>query len=572
MAKSKTYDQGYNGNSNLPLPNDQYAYTAEELQELVKCQNDPIHFICKYVKIIHVDKGIVGFEMWEFQKEIVRTINENRFTICKLARQSGKSTVVVCGYFMWYLLFHTDVSIGIMANKEATAIQMLDRFKQSFELLPRFVKQGIVKWDQKLVKFANGSRMRAEATSSSAVRGDTFNIIFLDEFAFVPANIAEDFMRSAFPTITAGKTTKMIIVSTPQGYNSYYKLWNDAEQGRNDYKHLEFTWRDVPGRDELNKDGLNKWEVYTRKNIPGGDSAFEQEFNCSFMGSANTLIPAAKLSVMTYIEPKRTFWNGDLKIYHEPQRLTEGGPSHVYLCTVDVSQGQEQNFSVVNVTDLSEMPWKQVAVYRSNKVSPQMLAPIVKDIAMMYNNAYAFIEINTEGQIVASSLIDDMEYDNLITIKPHPKRGQMLSSGFNPQSRLGLKVTEATKKGGCAALKGIICEDKYVICDFDTLRELTTYVAHNKSFAADEGCTDDIVATMVLLGWLSAQTGFENYVGLSMRQLMARGHDPLTFDDPITGWRNVGETTLDWKVVQPNYQGKGYDVIEDNDFWKGDSK
>jgi hypothetical protein len=287
--------------------------------------------------------------------------------------------------------------------------------------------------------------------------------------------------------------------------------------------------------------------------------------NCSFMGSANTLIPAAKLSVMSYSEPKRTFWNGDLKIYHEPARLSEDGPSHVYLLTIDVSQGQEQNFSVVNVTDLSEMPWKQVAVYRNNKVSPQMLAPIVRDMAMMYNNAYVFIEINVEGQIVANALVDDMEYDNLITVKPHPKRGQMLSSGFNPQSRLGLKVTEATKKGGCAALKGLIVQDKYVISDFDTLRELTTYVAHNKSFAADEGCTDDIVATMVLLGWLSAQTGFENYVGLSMRQLMARGHEAMTFDDPIQGFltSQLGPT-----VIGHDPQGR-WDIVEDEnkDFW-----
>ena len=560
MSKST----GYNGNDALPLPSDVYSYTAEELAELVKCQSDPIYFICKYVKIIHVDHGIIGFEMWEFQKEIVRAMVNNRFVICKLARQSGKSTVVICGYFMWYILFHTDVAVGLMANKEATAIQLLDRFKQSFELLPRFLKQGIVKWDQKLVKFANGSRLRAEATSSSAVRGDSYNIIFLDEFAFVPANIADDFMRSAFPTITSGQTTKMFIVSTPQGYNSFHKIWNDAQNDRNDYKAIEYTWRDVPGRDILTAEGLNKWEVYMRKNMPGGDSAFEQEFNCSFMGSANTLIPASKLSVMTYRAPKKLFWNGDLKIYQEPQRLSEDGPSHVYLLTVDISEGQEQNFSVVNVTDLSEMPWKQVALYRSNKITPQMLAPVIKDIAIMYNRAYVFIEINT-GQLVASALVDDMEYDNLLTVKTHPKRGQSLSSGFNPQSRLGLKVTEATKRTACAALKGLITEDKYVTCDHDTLRELTTYVAHNKSFAADAGCTDDIVATMVLLGWLSAQTGFENCVGLSMRQLMARGHEPLSFDDPVTGYRDDGHVE---NLVAPNWNNRGWDVVDDNSFWK----
>tara|TARA_R110000868_G_scaffold79604_35_gene226508 strand:+ start:3977 stop:4912 length:936 start_codon:yes stop_codon:yes gene_type:complete len=263
-------DAGYNGNSNLPLPSSKISLTEAELKEYIKCKNDPFHFINTYVKIVHVDHGIVPFQMWPFQEEIIKAFQENRFVICKLSRQSGKSTVVVCGYFLWYILFHPDVSVGILANKEATAIGLLDRLKQSYELLPRFLKQGILKWDQKLIKLASGARVRAESTSANAVRGDTFNILFLDEFAFVPENIAVDFMTSVFPAISSGKTTKLFIVSTPNGYNLFWKIWNDAEENRNTYKSIGFTWRDVPGRDEA-------WADIIRKNL-GSEQAWEQEF------------------------------------------------------------------------------------------------------------------------------------------------------------------------------------------------------------------------------------------------------------------------------------------------------
>lgn len=267
-----TDPKGYNNNPNLPLPNVDVRLTESELQEYMRCANDPYYFINKYVKIVHVDHGVVPFKMWPFQTEIIRAFEENRYVICKLARQSGKSTVVVCGYFLWYILFHTDVNVGILANKEATAIQLLDRLKQSFEFLPAFLKQGVVKWDGKLIKLANNSSVRAESTSASAIRGHTFNILFLDEFAYVPENIAEEFLTSVFPAISSGSTTKLFIVSTPNGYNLFYRIWAEAEQGRNDYKTLGFTWRDVPGRDDV-------WGEKIKRNL-GSEQAWQQEYEC----------------------------------------------------------------------------------------------------------------------------------------------------------------------------------------------------------------------------------------------------------------------------------------------------
>lgn len=261
---------GYNGNSALPRADAEISLTQEELAEYIRCANDAIYFVERYVKVVHVDRGIVPFKLWPFQKEIIQAFNDNRFVICKLARQSGKSTVVTCGYFLHYILFNPDVSVGILANKESTAVELLRRMKQSYELLPMFLKQGIVKWDQKMLQLANNSRVRAESTSASAIRGDTFNILFLDEFAFVPENIAVDFMTSVFPTISSGKTTKLFIVSTPKGYNLFYKIWNDAQEKRNSYFPIGFTWRDVPGRDDA-------WAEEMRKNL-GNDVSWEQEF------------------------------------------------------------------------------------------------------------------------------------------------------------------------------------------------------------------------------------------------------------------------------------------------------
>lgn len=564
MPRRNTNDVGgYGGNALLPLAGAEVSLTADELSEYIKCSQNPIYFIEKYVKIVHVDRGIVQFKLYDFQIKIIEAFENNRFVICKLARQSGKSTVVVCGYFLWYILFHTDVSVGVLANKEATAIELLRRMKQSFEMLPLFLKQGVLKWDQKLIMFANNSRVRAESTSASAVRGDTFNIIFLDEFAFVPENIALEFMTSVYPTITSGQTTKLFMVSTPAGYNLFYKYWNDAEEGRNTYKTLGFTWRDVPGREAVDEQGRNIWEKETRQNI--GDAQFEQEFECSFQGSANTLVPAHKLGMLSYRDPVEI--KGDLKIYTKPVYTTDEGAAHIYLITVDIGMGQGLDYSVINVTDISESPFKQVAVWRNNRIAATMIAPMIRDIGQYYNNAFVLLEINLEGLTVAEMLHSELEYPSVMTILPHPKKGQMLSGGFGLKCRFGLKMTEATKRIGCSGLKSLMENDKYIVNDYQTLRELTTFIVHNQSYAAEVGNNDDIVMTLVLVGWLTLQAGFENYVGLSMRRLLMDQHEPVTFDTPPLGY--LGD--LQQIPILGMTQG-GVEIVDDADFWQEDAE
>jgi hypothetical protein len=535
-------DAGYNGNSALPRADAEIALTQHELAEYVRCTNDVYYFINNYVKIVHVDRGIVPFRMWPFQEEIVQAFEDNRFVICKLARQSGKSTVVVCGYFLWYILFHPDVSVGILANKEATAIELLRRLKQSYELLPMFMKQGILKWDQKLIMLANNSRVRAESTSASAIRGDTFNILFLDEFAFVPENIAVDFMTSVFPTISSGKTTKLFIVSTPKGYNLFYKIWNDAEEKRNSYYPIGFTWRDVPGRDDA-------WAEEMRKNL-GSDLSWEQEFECSFEGSANTLVSSKKLAQMIYRPPIEE--RNGLKVYAHPVRADEYNPSHVYIATVDVSQGQELDYSVMSVFDVSVSPWRQVAVFRRNNLSPQLFAPIVRDIALHYCSAFILTEINDVGAVVADMLNMELEYGNIIYIRNHPKRGQTLAGPGHKKSRPGLRTSAVNKRIGCSALRAMLEKDQLLVFDFETIRELTTFVAHGQNWRAETGAHDDCVMTLVLLGWLSTQQGFENYVGLSMRKLLANQYEPVTLDSPPHGFFDVNAGTGPSKIIEDN--------------------
>lgn len=551
--------QGYNGNPNLPLPNAQVSLTASELAEFIKCSQDPIYFIENHVKIVNVDKGIVKFSMWDFQKTIVDTFNKNRFVICKLARQTGKSTVVVCGYFLWYVLFHPDVSVGILANKEETAIQLMDRWKQSFELLPDFLKQGIVKWDQKVVKLANNARVRAAATSASAIRGDTFNILFLDEFAFVPENIALDFITSVFPTISSGQTTKLFIVSTPQGYNLFYKIWDDAVKKRNSYVPIEFNWRAVPGRDD-------SWAEKMRKNM-GSEQKFQQEFECDFMGSANSLVAPWKLAQLSPGEVAE--YRGDLKIYKHPIYTNDNGPGHIYVVCVDVGQGQEQDFSVCQVIDISEQPFVQVATYRNNKIKPTNFATEVRNIGRYYNNAFLFFEINAEGAAVAELVADEMDYEHIVYIFPHPKRGQQISAGYHKRARFGLKVTEATKRIGCTGLKSLVESNRLLLNDYETIREMSTFVAkmskngsHAKTYEAEVGNHDDCISPLVLLGWLTLQQGFENYVGTSMRQLLTQGHEAVTLDEPVIGIMGDLERN---SVVESK---RGYDVIDDPFFWR----
>jgi len=491
----------YLGNINLKPSGVKVQYTQEQVEEYLKCSQDPIYFIKNYIQIVSLDEGLVNFELYKYQENMVNTIHNNRFVIAKLPRQSGKSTTVIA-YLLHYVLFNPQVSVAILANKQATARELLHRLKLAYEHLPNWLQQGIVEWNKGNISLENGSKVLASSTSASAVRGGSFNMIFLDEFAYVPENVADEFFSSVYPTISSGKETKVLIISTPKGLNMYYKLWRDAEEGNNSYVPIEVHWSEVPGRDD-------KWKEETIRNTSA--SQFRAEFECEFIGSQNTLINPAKLKCLAYMRPKKQRDDG-LKVYYEPEK------DHTYFMAVDVSRGQEIDYHAINVIDITEMPYRIVATYRNNNLAPMLLPTIVNAIGHIYNKAFCMVEINDIGGQVADILYNEHEYENLLVTSIRGRKGQTMDGGFGSfQTQLGVRTTVTVKKVGCSILKDMIEGDKLIVEDYDTIQELTAFVAKKGSYEAETGHHDDLVMTLVLFAWCSTQNYFKELTDLDIR-------------------------------------------------------
>jgi hypothetical protein len=498
--------KGYNNNPNLPREDFKHAFTQKEMDEFIKCADDPVYFAVTYMKIINVDRGLIPFEMWDFQKEMLLNFHNNRFSICKLPRQVGKTTTSVA-YLLHYILFNESVNVAVLANKSAMAREILGRLQLAFEYLPRFLQQGVKEWNKGSIELANGSRIMADSTSGSSIRGRSFNIVFLDEFAFVPENIAEAFFMSTYPTISSGKSTKVIIVSTPNGLNLFYKMWfkatSDDPDLKSEYVPIEIHWSMVPGRDE-------DWKRQTIANT--SEDQFRQEFECEFIGSANTLIHPAKLRSLVWHKPVR--YDGFLDILREPD-LTR-----TYTMTVDVAEGQGLDYSTFSIFDVTEIPYRQVAKYRNNKISPMLFPTVIVQAAKMYNDAFILVEINSIGLQVADIIHFELSYENLIKIQVKGKLGQQSTPGFTKKIAYGLKTSTQTKNIGCSNLKTLIESDKLIINDEQTIDELMRFSADKKSFKAEEGSNDDLAMTLVHFGWLTSQRYFKENINSNIRAVL----------------------------------------------------
>ena len=481
----------YLGNPNLKRANVAQNFTPEEVEEFVKCSKDPVYFITNYIKIISLDLGLVPFNLYPFQADMVNKFHDNRFNIAKLPRQSGKSTVVTA-YLLWYSIFNDNVNVAILANKAATAREMLQRLQLSYENLPKWLQQGVVNWNRGSLELENGSKIMAASTSASAVRGMSFNIIFLDEFAFIPTHIADEFFSSVYPTISSGKSTKVIIISTPKGMNMFYKLWHDAELKRNEYVTTEVHWSEVPGRDAL-------WREQTIANT--SEEQFNQEFECEFLGSVNTLITSTKLKIMTYEEPLTK--NAGLDIYEEPIADNQ------YVMTVDVARGLTKDYSAFLVFDTTTIPYQIVAKYRNNVIKPMLFPNVIHQVATSYNHAYIMAEVNDIGGQVADILQYDLEYDNLLMCAMRGRAGQVVGQGFSgSKTQLGVKMSTTVKKTGCSNMKTLIETDKLVFQDYDIISELTTFIQKGQAWEAEEGCNDDLAMCIVIFSWLATSDYF----------------------------------------------------------------
>ena len=491
----------YLGNPNLKKAGTQIQFTKKQINEWVKCKNDPIYFATHYIKIISLDEGLVPFDMYDFQKKILKDFHSNRFNIAKLPRQTGKSTTVVA-YLLYYAIFYDSVNIGILANKASTARELLGRLQLAYENLPKWMQHGILVWNKGNVELENGSKILAASTSASAVRGMSFNILFLDEFAFVPNHVAEQFFASVYPTITSGKSTKVIVISTPNGMNHFYKMWEDARRNKNNYVTNEVHWSQVPGRDA-------KWKEETIKNT--SPRQFAQEFECDFLGSADTLISPAKLQLIPFADPISS--NAGLDVF------TRAEKDHEYIITVDVARGIGGDYSAFIVFDITTLPYTIVAKYRNNEIKPVLFPSVIFRVAKEYNNPYILVEVNDIGDSIATTLNYDLEYPNILMCAMRGRAGQVVGQGFSGnKTQMGVKMSVTVKKIGCANLKAIVEEDKLLFNDFHIFQELTTFVQKKQAWEADEGYHDDLVMCMVLFAWLVMQDYFKEMTDQDVRR------------------------------------------------------
>ncbi len=492
--------ENYLGNPNLKRANISTSFTEEQVEEWVKCANDPEYFIEHYVKIVNVDLGFIPFEPYEFQKDIINKVQTNRFVICKMPRQSGKTTTIAA-LLLHAVLYNEEYNIAILAHKLAQAREILSRIQRAYEALPRWMQQGIVEWNKGNIELENGSKILSSATSSSAIRGGSFNLIYLDEFAFIPGNLQDEFFASVYPTISSGKTTKVLITSTPNGLNMFYKLWTDSEKGRNTYKRVDVHWSDIPGRDE-------KWKREQVANT--SEDQFRVEFECEFIGSSNTLIPGSKLRTLTYETAKYT--KEGTSIYEDPTH------DAAYAIVVDTSRGTGADYSAFVVFDISQHPYKVVAKYRNKNISPLLYPNVVKAAATKYNEAYVLVEINDVGSQVADILHQELEYENVLSVAQMGRAGQQIGAGFGKNVTFGVKTSKHVKRMGCSTLKDLVVSNQLILNDFDIISELNTFVSKAQSYEAESGSHDDLVMCLVLFSWMTTQKYFKELTDMDFRR------------------------------------------------------
>lgn len=492
------------GNPLLKPAFEKIQMDLHQLEEYVKCEQDPIYFIKNYVKIISLDHGKVKFDLWPFQEKMTRTACENRFTICKMPRQVGKTTTMAA-VILWHVLFKKEYSVAILANKMDQAQEIMERIQMAYENLPKWIQQGVVTWNKRTIKLENDSIIRAAATSSSSIRGKSINMVYLDEFAHIDRNLQLKFFTSTYPVISSGKETKVIITSTPNGFELFAKMWLDAvkedgELGKNSYVPVAVHWSDIPGRDEA-------WKEETINNTSA--EQFKQEHLCEFIGSADTLIDPDSLARMSYVRPLRK--NSNISIFKDPV------PGHIYMLTADVARGGGGDFSAFVVVDITTFPYDVVATYRDNGVTPVVYPNFIHHAAKIYNDAYVLVEVNDIGGQIADILHHEMEYENLLMVTQSGRKGQSLGGGFGAKARFGVKTTPQVKRIGCFAIKGLIENTQLITNDFEILNEFSTFIYDGKNYSAEYGKHDDLVMCLALFSWATTQKYFKELVDSDVR-------------------------------------------------------
>jgi len=493
--------KSYNSNAGLKAAGQVIGFTKEQLQEYLKCAEDPIYFINNYCMIVSLDQGLIPFTLYPCQVNKINIIHNNRKVILMEGRQQGKTTSSAA-YIVWYTIFQTSKTVAILANKATAAREVLNRYQLMYENLPLWMQQGVTTWNKGDIELENGSKVFTAATSASGIRGKSVNMLYVDETAIIPNTVAEQFFASVYPTISAGETTKILLSSTPLGYNHFWKFWNDAENDRNGFVPLFIPYTDIPGRDAV-------WANEQHRLL--GDLKFNQEVLCNFLGSSLTLINSNTISQLS---PGSMIYSKDgFDVYEKPK------VDRVYALVADTAKGVGGDYSAFVVVDMTELPYKLVAKYRDNRISPMLYPSIINKVGREYNTAYVLIEINSSEQ-VADILYGEYEYDNVVMVN-RSGDGQSISGGFGGgRTQLGVITDKKVKRIGCSNFKALVEEKRLLIPDADVISEISTFIQIKSSYEADEGYHDDLVMPLVLFSWATTSQYFKDLSNINIRQVM----------------------------------------------------
>lgn len=505
--------EGYNGNINLKRINVGIEWTPDLIQEYLRCAQDPIYFVEKYMKIVNVDKGLMTIELYPYQHQILNTVKDERYTIVATARQAGKTTAIA-GIILHYIIFNAEKTVALLANKGDTAREILGRIQLAYQHLPKWLQQGVIEWNKGSFVLENNSRVIASSTSSDSIRGFSINLLFIDEAAFIEN--WDEFFTSVFPTISSGQSTKIVLVSTPNGLNHFHKIWFEAEEGRNNYIPIKVTWQDVPGRDK-------KWMEDTIAAMGGDIEKFNQEHNVEFLGSSGTLIAGWKLKELIHKTPEVSQFG--LNQYEKPDK------NRIYVAVADVARGKGLDYSAFQIIDVTEMPYKQVCVYRNNIINPVDYAEMLHKTIIAYNRAFLLVESNDIGGQISDILYHDFEYDNMLFTEAMGRNGKRISSGFGKNVEKGIRTTRNVKSIGCSVMKMLIEQNQLIIQDHETIQELSTFSKKHNSYEAENGKHDDLVMCLVLFSWLTNQNYFKDVTDINTLIRLKEKNEEDMFDD-----------------------------------------
>jgi hypothetical protein len=518
-------ERGYNGNINLKRKGTSIEFTQDMVAEFIKCAQDPTYFAEKYINIVHVDKGLIPIKLYDYQKEIVEKITNNRRVAVVTSRQAGKTTTAVA-VILHYVIFNEHKTCALLANKGDAAREILDRIKIAYEALPKWLQQGVIEWNKGSVEFENGCKIIAGATSSSAIRGKSISFLYIDETAFVEN--WDEFFASVFPTISSGETTKMLYTSTPNGLNHFYKTCQGAKEDTNGFEYVEVPWQKVPGRGK-------KWREETLAAMDHDTQKFNQEFECAFLGSSGTLIEGSKLKTLVTKTP--IYETTLMKVYEKPQR------GNIYCCVVDVSRGKGLDYSAFHIIDVTTMPYKQVCVYKDNTITPIDYAQVIHRTIKNYNDAYVLVEINDIGEQVAEVLHYEYECETLMFTESAGRSGKRLSTGFSKNTDKGIRTTKSVKTQGCNMLKMLVEQDQLIINDFQTVNELSTFSRRGNTYQAESGKHDDLAMGLVLFGWMSDQGFFKEITDINTVDKLRQKNENELMESLLPIGFNSYETT-----------------------------